>query len=276
MKSANKCQNSARPLQTVVCIHSSGNSSKQWRRLVECLKHQFDVMAVDLHGAGSSPAWTGGRLHLEDEIALLEPVLQNIEEPFHLVGHSYGAAVASRIAVLAPDRVRSLCLFEPVLFGLLNDSSAKAEARADFAKLQKNVRSPMWERRPQVAAQFFIDYWSDSGTWDAMPGWAKGAMVAKMPKILQELDTPRWDNFDLADYHDLHIPTLLLWGSRTPPATQEITRLLMRHLPNVRGAELADVGHMGPVTHPEIVNPMIQSFLTKTAQLQVQYLPQAA
>ena len=101
-------------------------------------------------------------------------------------------------------------------------------------------------------------------------------MVRKMPKILQELGTPKWDEYDLADYHSLDIPTLLLWGEHTPCATREITRLLMRHLPNARGAELADVGHMGPVTHPQTVNPLINHFLTRQLANTMEHLPRAA
>lgn len=276
MQTTINSQSSGSQQQTVVCIHSSGNSSKQWRALEQSLPKSFKVLAVDLHGAGNSPDWAGGRLQLEDEIALLEPSLRKIDGPFHLVGHSYGGAIASRIALIAPERVQSLCLFEPVLFRLLNEPVACEAARDNFGKLQHNVKSHMWSRRPEAAAQFFINYWSGPGSWEAMPAWAKKAMVRKMPKILQELGTPRWDKYDLVDYRTMPVPTLLLWGEHTPAATREITRLLMRHLPNARGAELQGVGHMGPVTHPQTVNPLINNFLTRHVAMPVEYLPRAA
>ncbi len=42
--------------QTVVLLHSSASSSRQWSALVELLGPRFDVRAVDLHGHGAQPA----------------------------------------------------------------------------------------------------------------------------------------------------------------------------------------------------------------------------
>jgi pimeloyl-ACP methyl ester carboxylesterase len=78
------------------------------------------VLFPDLYGSGNSPPWPAGReLTLADEVALLEPVFEAAGESFHLVGHSYGGAVAVRAALTHPGRFLSLVLIEPVLFGLL-------------------------------------------------------------------------------------------------------------------------------------------------------------
>src|SRR5581483_8261062 len=104
----------------VVCIHASASSGAQWTSLVERLEDRFRPLAVDLHGAGRTPAWRGDRrLTLADEVALLEPTLAATGARLHLVGHSYGAAVALRIALDHPHWVASLTVFEPVLFSLL-------------------------------------------------------------------------------------------------------------------------------------------------------------
>lgn len=45
----------------------------------------------------------------------------------HLIGHSYGGAVSLHVALQRPERVRSLALYEPVLFAPLRDDGGGDE-----------------------------------------------------------------------------------------------------------------------------------------------------
>ena len=91
---------------------------------METLAPKFHVVAADSYGAGKSPAWpTHCPVCLQDEVALLEPVFARAGNPFALVAHSYGAAVALIAAVSQPQRIRSLALYEPTLFALLDAES---------------------------------------------------------------------------------------------------------------------------------------------------------
>src|SRR5918996_2078004 len=93
----------------VVCVHASASSSGQWRPLMERLSGRFRSLAVDLYGYGQSPPWPDERpLALADEVELIEPVLETAGDRLHLVGHSYGGAVALRAALACPTRLRSL------------------------------------------------------------------------------------------------------------------------------------------------------------------------
>jgi pimeloyl-ACP methyl ester carboxylesterase len=100
----------------VVCLHASASSSAQWRALMDRLAGRFRVLAVDLYGSGKSPRWPDDRpLSLADEAALLAPVLSAAGDRFHVIGHSYGGAVALEVALAEPGRIESLVLFDPVL-----------------------------------------------------------------------------------------------------------------------------------------------------------------
>src|SRR5579871_3844459 len=105
---------------SVVCLHSSASSSGQWRALMDRLAPAFRVIAVDLYGYGQSPAWSGRRrFSMDYEVALLENVFLSAGDRFHLVGHSYGGAIALKAALAHAGRVASLAIFEPVLFSIL-------------------------------------------------------------------------------------------------------------------------------------------------------------
>lgn len=115
--------------QPVVLLHSTGASGAQWRALVERLGAGFHVLAPDLCGYGSTTGWSGrGAFGLAHEAALVGALLERLDEPAHLVGHSYGGAVALHIARTQGERLRSLTLFEPVAFHLLRAGDANDEA----------------------------------------------------------------------------------------------------------------------------------------------------
>jgi pimeloyl-ACP methyl ester carboxylesterase len=79
-------------------------------------------VALDLYGYGESDSWPGnGPFTLTAEAALADAVLPTGNGLIHLVGHSYGGAVALRFATQYPERLRSLVLIEPVAFHLLRD-----------------------------------------------------------------------------------------------------------------------------------------------------------
>src|SRR5689334_11612486 len=104
----------------VLCLHCSASTSGQWRPLMERLADRYRVIAPDLYGCGKSPAWPGERpMWIEDEIAFLAPAFERADKRFHLVGHSFGGAVALKAALGLKPRLASLVLYEPVLFAVL-------------------------------------------------------------------------------------------------------------------------------------------------------------
>ena len=104
----------------ILCLHSCLGSSRQWSALTERLQASYRVTATDLTGFGKAPDWDfDTQLKLQNEIDLLAPVLDAMNGPIHLVGHSYGAAVALKVAQEYADKVTSVIVYEPVLFTLL-------------------------------------------------------------------------------------------------------------------------------------------------------------
>ena len=104
---------------TMLLIHSGGFTSRQWRKLAEMLAPQFRVLAPDLIGYSPSAPWPDGEpFHFSRDVDYL---LTLVDEPVHLVGHSYGGFLALKLALARPDLVRSIAVFEPVAFGILDE-----------------------------------------------------------------------------------------------------------------------------------------------------------
>ncbi len=94
--------------QAVLLLHSSANSSAQWRALRADLETRYRVFALDLYGYGGTDPWSGHRaLTLADEAALVGALIERRDGPVHLVGHSDGGAVAPRVALHRPEAGRT-------------------------------------------------------------------------------------------------------------------------------------------------------------------------
>ncbi|HTP98811.1 MAG TPA: alpha/beta hydrolase [Casimicrobiaceae bacterium] len=242
---------------TVVLLHSSASSSRQWQALAATLAPRHVVHAVDLYGHGARPPWPGPTpLALEDEAKLVVPLLAEAGGG-HVVGHSYGAAVALKVAALRPDLVRSVAVYEPVFFAWLADNPMHAIAGA--------IRSDLERGEAAAAARRFVDFWSGEGAWQSMAAGAQAAIAARMPSIvlhfLAMFDEPlrAWDLARLA------MPMLFLMGSRTVTVTQRLAAIARRALPHARHEVLPGLGHMGPVTHAGNVNRRIEASLARHA-----------
>lgn len=245
---------------TVVLLHSSASSGRQWRALVEQLRPRFDVHAVDLHGHGFQAPWQGGRpLTLADEAALVLPLADAARGAVHLVGHSYGGAVALRVAALRPQLVRSVAVYEPVLFGLLVQCNAHGEATREAVGLAERVRRHVRDGELHAAAAEFVDYWSGAGAWSSIGAERQAGIAARMPIVVQHFDALYRERLDAGRLDQL--PLLCLSGARTTTAAQRIGALLRARWPAARHETLDGLGHMGPITHPDVVNARIIRFL---------------
>ncbi|MDB5446889.1 MAG: Hydrolase [Phenylobacterium sp.] len=104
----------------IVFSHANGFNARTYRSILAPLAAELRILAIDLrgHGATTLPAepegWTGWQVYARDVVAFLTAETQ---APVVLAGHSMGATTSLLAAADAPERVRSLVMFEPVLIG---------------------------------------------------------------------------------------------------------------------------------------------------------------
>lgn len=248
---------------TVVCLHSNAASSAQWRGLMDRLAPGHRVLAPDSFGSGKSPDWPSDRvITLADEAALIEPVLQSAA-PLALVGHSHGGAVALKAALLQPARIRALVLYEPTLFALIEQAAPAPNAADGIREAVARASSALDAGDRDLAAQAFIDYWMGEGSWARTPPERRGSIAASVVNVRRWWHALATEPTPLAALAALDMPVLLMLGERSTAAAHGVAEQLTRVLPNLERVVLPGLGHMGPVTHPDAVNPVIESFLKR-------------
>jgi pimeloyl-ACP methyl ester carboxylesterase len=248
--------------QATLCLHCSTGSSRQWRSLSTALGESHRVLAPDLLGYGDNPPWPSNRtLRLEMEVQRLAPLLASVAEPVDVVAHSFGAAVAVKLALTYPDKVRSLCLYEPVLFGLLERDVNAGTALSEIYVASSRVGRALADGDADAAARQFIDFWSGKGTWTSMPEPRRQSVAARIGKVRADFAALLADDTTLPALAQLEAPVLCLSGGRSPEATRRIADILAATFPRAKNHRFEEAGHMGPLTHPRQVNTRIEKFL---------------
>jgi pimeloyl-ACP methyl ester carboxylesterase len=229
------------------------------------LAPKFRVLAPDSYGSGSSPDWPSDRvISLRDEVELIEPVLERAGSSLALVGHSYGAAVAFMAALANPGRVRALALYEPTLFALI-DAVTPPPNEADGIRVGvADAAAALDAGDRDAAAERFNDYWMGEGSWQGTPDSRKAPIASSVRNIRRWGHALFTEPTPLAAFRSLDIPVLYMVGGRSPASAHGVARILVNALPRVDLAGFGDLGHMGPVTHPERVNEAIARFLERT------------
>jgi pimeloyl-ACP methyl ester carboxylesterase len=253
---------------TVILLHASGSSGSQWDTLVGRLQSRFRLQTVDFHGHGGTPAWNGSRpLAIDDDAALATPLLAAAGGA-HLVGHSYGGAVALKLARLYPQLVHSVAVYEPVSFRLLFDYNPRQPAAREVMIVAAKIQTNLLVGRIDRAAAHFIDYWSGEGTWEAMPISRRHMVVSRMPSITPHFSALFSDALRRSELARRPMPVLCLTGARTRASTRRIGELLRLAMPGATHEMLAGMGHMGPVTHAGAVTARLAGWLDTQATLQ--------
>jgi pimeloyl-ACP methyl ester carboxylesterase len=240
---------SCRSLAPLVFLHGTAASPRQWRDLVSHLPHAFEIFTLDLPDYVAHDVRSTQR-SLSQEAQMLIHRLRGLGQPFHLVGHSYGGALALRMAMQWPGLVRSLTLFEPPIFHLLRDGHPiERQMHEDIARLVDDLEAAHEAGRPETGAQRFIDFWNGPGSFAVYAPEARLKVIAQMPLILANFAALHLEAWPLGDSARIACPTLGVYGENSPLLVQHLTRLIAGVIEGAKVLPVATAGHMLPKTH---------------------------
>jgi pimeloyl-ACP methyl ester carboxylesterase len=117
---------------------------------------------------------------------------------------------------------------------------------------------------PDAAAGHFIDYWMGAGSWQATPPARKPPIVESSKNVRRWAHALMTEPTPMAAFRSLDVPVLCMFGKRSTASAHGVARLLVAALPRVEVLAFDDLGHMGPITHPDVVNAAIAAFLVRS------------
>lgn len=246
----------------VVLLHGSMNTRRQWRTLFDELTPTHRPVAVDLTGYGEAPFPEDPECHsMEAEAERVHGLVYGhlqARGPCHLVGHSYGGAVALCYAVMFPGAVKSLVLFEPMCNHVLDETGhpLQHDGRALIGRITE-----LHDRGDdEGAAREFFNSLTGTDGFHLLPEGARKALSSGVGKMLLDYRTTVSTPLTLSDYGHIDCPVCLATGRHSPVLTTAISAILGRHLTRVRTVTVPG-DHMAPVFYASDVNTLVKEHL---------------
>jgi pimeloyl-ACP methyl ester carboxylesterase len=259
-------------------LHGWMDVSASFQFVVDCLRHDWHVIAADWRGFGRSDNSGADAYWFLDYLGDLDALLQHYSphEPVALLGHSMGGNVVTMYAGTRPQRVRRLINLEG--FGMPVTQPDQAPAR--YAKWLDELRqAPQLRSYPSQAAvaarlqktnprltderaRFLSGEWAaanDAGDWEIL-GDAAHKISSPVLYRVEEV---------MACWQRISAPVLWVeaaqtdvwrWLGAKEQARVEIDRRIA-HIAQVRCAMIEDAGHMLHHDQPEILAGLIEDFL---------------
>jgi pimeloyl-ACP methyl ester carboxylesterase len=238
----------------VVLLHAGVGDRSMWKEHLGWLAAAgYRAIALDLPGFGEAEVKSGLQAPWEDVLSTLEAL--GVDRAI-VVGNSFGAAVALRMAAVAPAAVSGLILISPPP---LNDDPSPELAAAWAAEEAARERGDLGEVARAVA-----DAWVQP---DAPPELRE--RVIAMQRQAAELQAAGGEFQEAADplegntssLQRLDVPVLTAAGrddmSDFKQGAEEIARLV----PRGQATVIHGAAHLAPLEAPEEFRTLVMGFL---------------
>jgi pimeloyl-ACP methyl ester carboxylesterase len=250
----------------VLCIHGFGASLFSWRNFVDPLSKNYQLILIDLRGAGGSPKPPDSRYSTKDHADLIYKfILDHDLKNLTLIGNSFGGALSLLLSIMLlenePGRLRFLILIDagaykqyipgyvkllgiPILgTAAIYLTPARCMAKSILKMAYYDPKKITKEQIEAYAAPI------------ASPG-GKHALLETGKQIIP----PNIDEL-VAKYKDINVPTLIIWGKQDKIINPIVGDLLDQAIPNSTLKWIDQCGHVPQEEMPEATVPLVLDFL---------------
>tara|TARA_R110000868_G_scaffold136049_8_gene348822 strand:- start:1902 stop:2879 length:978 start_codon:yes stop_codon:yes gene_type:complete len=200
---------------TVVLMHGKNFNGAYWGKTAADLsKNGFRVIIPDQLGFGKSDKPTDYQYSFHGLAENTRRLLDNLKiQQVDLVGHSMGGMVATRFALMFPERVRKMALVNPI--GLEDWKRV-----VPYTPVDQRIAAEKKQTRESIVSYQMKAYYD--GKWNEefeqtaihLIGWAQGAdkdTIAQVAALTYEMV---FTQPVVYEFNQLKMPTLLIIGER--------------------------------------------------------------
>ena len=251
-----------------VYVHGLSGSATNWTDVAGLLGPRAEGIAVDLPGFGLSHPLASRDYSPAGHADALLCFLAGRGRPVHLLGNSFGGAVAMTVAARRPELVRTLTLVSPAVPDLRPDPRRVSDPRmllamlpvlGRWARAELAAQSPR-DRAEQVVRLCFGD--PSLVPEHRLVEAAEEIVVRNGQEWAREAGerTARgmvaswwWGASPWAVAGRVHAPTLVIWGDRDRLISPRLAARTVATIPRARLLILPGVGHVAQIEAAETV-----------------------
>lgn len=227
----------------ILLVHGVGLRAESWGAMISMLSQHFRVIVPDLPGHGESPLLPAspvqGLAPFTDQMAEL---LQRIDGPVLVVGHSLGALIALDLTINHADNVAAAVPLNAIY------RRNQAAANAVKSRAAELAKSPNADPSPTIERWFGVDPQDEMAQMaERCHHWlstvnAKGYHRAY--HVFAHEDGPTDEALK-----QIHQPVLFMTGADEPNSTPEMSKAMAELAPMGQSMVIEGARHMMPMTH---------------------------
>ena len=236
----------------LVLLHGIGSNARSWQHQLQGLADEYDVVAWDMRGYGSSSD-PSGPYSMGDAADDLAGLLDHLGfGKGHIGGLSMGGVLAQEFYRRHPQRVRSLILADT---NAGQGALGEEERQRRLEQRLSGAAEPAGLARQRTPALLSVD--------------APPEVVAEAESIMAEVHPDGYrfaaQAFAETDERDLlpriEVPTLVIWGECDTVCSRADADYLAE---NIKGAQfelIPRAGHLSSQENPAAFNDAVRRFL---------------
>jgi abhydrolase domain-containing protein 6 len=233
--------------EPILMVHGFAANKDNWTRFANFVTPTYHVVALDLPGFGDSTCLDNASYSMVDQAKRLNQFASEVGlKKFHIVGNSMGGHISGRYAVMFPETVLTL--------GLFDASGVKSPVPSEMAqRLAKGEPNPLIAGSVDEFGRLikFVFF-----TPPEIPSIAKKLLVqeaAKHKASNERISKDRLSDFEALepDLPKIKARTLVLWGDRDRVLDVSCVQVLEKGLPNCTTKIMKDCGHLPMIERPQ-------------------------
>jgi pimeloyl-ACP methyl ester carboxylesterase len=230
-----------------------------WREHLDRLAEAgYRGIAVDLPGFGEAPPRPGPQAPWDD---VLQALRELDVESAAVVGNSFGAAIALRVAVVAPTAVRAVMLVSPPP---LDDEEPSPALEAAWEAEEEALERGDIEAAVDAVLAAWLQPDATAALRDRLASMQRRAFELQA-QATDASEAPDPLERDPAALSRLQIPVLALAGEFDMPDFKHAAEAIADAVTDARAKILQGAGHLAPLEVPELFWSELRAFLEAPA-----------
>lgn len=249
----------------IVFIHGSWDDHNSWLPVAEELIKTTTnpIILYDRRGhSTSSPDKEQGTISMDvqDAVSLLDAL--QIKKA-HFIGHSYGANITIELANNHADRVESIVLYEPPIFGMLKGQTQYKQILSEVQSEMQKSKTLLEQGHIEQGTFNFIEKVAfGKGSWySVFDQRARNTMTASYTTWLDQANDPERLNIKPENLNQFNGKITLITGSDSILVYPVVARTIKQKVNSIELQTIQGAGHGGLISHPKQTADLISKHL---------------
>jgi pimeloyl-ACP methyl ester carboxylesterase len=249
----------------VVFVHGAFSDLRVWEPQREAIARSYRFVAYTQRSFGTDPWPDSGPqysqvIHAEDLAAFISQLNAG---PVYVVGRSYGATIAMRVALQHPDLVRALLVQEPTIaISAITDTGTKEilkKERSGLAPARKAAKIG----NASEATRLFADWTNDQpGGFDALPPETRAVHLDNARTVALHFAAPTPPKISCSDLGQMKPPLAITTGELTRPFFRILAEAANHCVPGSQLIKIPGARHAATTQNPTAFNQALLTFLS--------------